>query len=50
MKEMMTQIKAMTKEVKMPAMFFGVLWKVKSFVNKYREYAEIKMKGETVED
>ena len=50
MKEMMTQIKAMTKEVKTPAMFLGVSWKVKSFVKECREYVEIKMKEKTVED
>ena len=50
MKEIETQIKAMTKEVKMPTMFFGVSWKVESFVKECREYIEIKMKGKTVED
>ena len=50
MKEMMTQIEAMTKEVKMPTMFFGVSWKIESFVKEYREYVEIKMKEKTVED
>ena len=30
--------------------FFGISWKVKSFVNEYREYVEIKMKEETVKD
>jgi len=29
---MMTQIKAMTEEVMIPKMFFGISWKVKSFV------------------
>ena len=46
----MKEIEAMTKEVKTPAMFLGVSWKVKSFVKECREYVEIKMKGETVED
>jgi len=32
--EMMAQIEAMTKEVKTPTMFFGVSWKVKSFVKE----------------
>ena len=50
MKEMMTQIEAMTKEVKTPTMFFGVSWKVESFVKECREYVEIKMKEKTVED
>jgi len=50
MKEIMTQIKAMTKEVKMPMMFFGVSWKVESFVKECREYIEIKMKEKMVED
>jgi len=50
MREIEAQIKAMTKEVKMPTMFFGVSWKVKSFVKEYREYIEIKMKEKTVED
>jgi len=50
MKEMMAQIEAMTKEVKTPTMFFGVLWKVESFVKECREYVEIKMKEKTVED
>ena len=50
MKEMMTQIEAMTKEVKTPTIFFGVSWKVKSFVKECREYVEIKMKEKTVED
>ena len=40
----------MTKEVKTPMRFFGISWKVESFVNEYREYVEIKMKKETVED
>ena len=40
----------MTKEVKTPMRFFGISWKVESFVNEYREYVEIKMKEETVED
>ena len=40
----------MTKEVKTPTRFFGISWKVESFVNEYREYVEIKMKEETVED
>ena len=50
MEEMMTQIEAMTKEVKMPTMFFGVSWKVESFVKECREYIEIKMKEKTVKD
>ena len=50
MKEMMTQIEAMTKEVKTPTIFFGVSWKVKSFVKECREYVEIKMKEKTVEN
>jgi len=48
--EMMAQIKAMTKEVKMPMMFFKVSWKVESFVKECREYVEIKIKEKTVED
>ena len=40
----------MTKEDKTPTRFFGISWKVESFVNEYREYVEIKMKEETVED
>jgi len=50
MKEMMAQIEAITKEVKTPIMFFGVSWKVESFMKKCREYVEIKMKEKTVED
>ena len=50
MKEMMTQIEAMTKEVKTPMMFFRVSWKVKSFVKECREYIKIKIKETTVED
>jgi len=50
MKEMMAQIEAMTKEVKTPMMFFGVSWKVESFVKECREYVKIKMKEKTVED
>ena len=50
MKEMMTQIKAMTKKVKTPTMFFRVSWKVESFVKECREYVEMKMKEKTVED
>ena len=50
MKEIEAQIKAMTKEVKTPTMFFGVSWKVESFVKECREYVEIKMKEKTVED
>ena len=50
MKEMMTQIEAMTKEVKTPMMFFGVSWKVESFVKECREYVEIKMKEKMVEN
>ena len=50
MKEMMAQIEAMTKEVKTPTMFFGVSWKVESFVKECREYVEIKMKEKMVED
>ena len=50
MKEMMTQIEAMTKEVKRPTMFFGVAWKVESFVKECKEYVEIKMKEKTVKD
>ena len=48
--EMMAQIKAMTKEVKTSMMFFGVSWKVESFVNECRKYVEIKMKEKMVED
>jgi len=40
----------MTKEVKTPTMFFGVSWKVESFVKECREYIEIKMKEKMVED
>ena len=40
----------MTKEVKTPTMFFGVSWKVESFVKECREYVEIKMKEKMVED
>ena len=40
----------MTKEVKTPTMFFGVSWKVESFVKECREYVEIKIKEKTVED
>jgi len=50
MKEIMAQIEAMTKEVKTPTMFFGVSWKVESFVKECKEYVEIKMKEKTVED
>jgi len=50
MKEMMAQIEAMTKEVKTPTIFFGVSWKVESFVKECREYVEIKMKEKTVKD
>ena len=50
MKEIEAQIEAMTKEVKTPTMFFGVSWKVKSFVKECRKYVEIKMKEKTVED
>ena len=50
MKEIEAQIEAMTKEVKTPTMFFGVSWKVESFVKECREYVEIKMKEKTVED
>jgi len=47
---MMAQIKAMTEKVKMPKMFFGISWKVESFVKECREYMEKKMKGEKVKD
>ena len=50
MKEIEAQIEAMTKEVKIPTMFFGVSWKVKSFVKECRKYVEMKMKEKTVED
>ena len=49
-KEMMTQIKVMTEEVMIPKMFFGILWKVKSFVKECREYVEKKMKEKMVEN
>jgi len=48
--EMIAQIEVMTKEVKTPMMFFGVSWKVESFVNECREYVEIKMKEKMVEN
>ena len=47
---MKAQIKVMTKEVKTPTMFFGVSWKVESFVKECKKYVEIKMKEKTVED
>jgi len=50
MKEIEAQIKAMTKEVKTPMKFFRISWKVKSFVNECREYVEIKIKEEMVEN
>jgi len=50
MKELNAQIEAMTKEVKTTTMFFGISWKVESFVKECREYVEIKMKDKTVED
>ena len=50
MKEIKAQIKAMTKEVKTPMMFFGVSWKVESFVKECREYIKVKMREEMVED
>ena len=40
----------MMKEIKTPTKFFGISWKVKSFVNECKEYVEVKMKEETVED
>jgi len=49
-KKIEAQIEAMTKEVKMPTMFFGISWKVESFVKECREYVEIKMKEKMVED
>jgi len=39
----------MTEEVKTPR-FFGISWKVESFVKECKEYVEIKMKEKTVED
>jgi len=50
MKELDAQIEAMTKEVKTPTVFFGISWKIKSFVKECREYVEIKIKEKTVED
>ena len=50
MKEIEAQIEAMTKEVKMPTKFFRISWKVESFANECREYVEIKMKEEMVEN